>query len=289
MAAAGYGALLDAVRGVRWPARRPVSPAPPGAHHSRQRGTSSEFAEYRAYRQGDDPRRIDWRLLARTDRVYLRLATDRALLPTLFVVDASASMAFPEPGLDKWRLACDVAIGLAAVAHGEGDPVGLVLPARGGMRALPPRTRRGVVGELARALDESTPEGSAPLAPLLLASHAARRVVVVTDLLGDAEALLVAARAVTAHGGEVHLAHVIAREELEPPGRATLAVDPEDERTARPLSAENAAGYRDAFAAWRAEAAHAWRAAGASYSLAVTGEAAARVVRRMVDPRGATS
>jgi len=73
-----YGALLDAVRGVHWQARRAVTGALAGTHHSKQRGTSAEFTEYRFYRQGDDPRRIDWRLLARSDRAYIRLATDRA-------------------------------------------------------------------------------------------------------------------------------------------------------------------------------------------------------------------
>ena len=49
-----YGPLLDALRGARWPARRAVAAALPGAHRSRQRGTSGEFTEYRVYRQGDD-------------------------------------------------------------------------------------------------------------------------------------------------------------------------------------------------------------------------------------------
>ena len=288
MRGTGYGALLDAVRGVRWPARWPVGSAPPGVHHSRQRGASSEFAEYRLYRQGDDPRRIDWRLLARSDRAYLRLATDRALLTTTFVVDASASMAYPEPALDKWRLAVETAIGLAAVSHAQGDPVGAHVPLpQAASRTLPPRTRRGVVGEIAQALDAITPSGDAPLASACL-TIGARRIVILTDLLGDADALRDAARALMARDVEVQLVHVVAREELAPPGGAMLATDPEDERTSRPLAPESLAGYERAFAAWRDEMARAWRATGAGYVQATTGEAVARVVRRVVDPRGAT-
>src|SRR3569832_1688916 len=122
MAAAGsYGALLDAVRGVHWPARRAIVSAVAGTHHSKQRGTSAEFTEYRLYRQGDDPRRIDWRLLARSDRAYIRLATDRAVLPTTIVLDSSSSMAFPMATREKWRRAQEIAIGLAAVVYGDGD------------------------------------------------------------------------------------------------------------------------------------------------------------------------
>src|SRR4051812_43779474 len=90
-----FGSLLDAVRGVHWPSRRAVRAGGAGMHHSKMRGTSAEFTEYRLYRQGDDPRRIDWRLLGRSDRAYIRLATDRAVLPTTIVLDTSASMGFP--------------------------------------------------------------------------------------------------------------------------------------------------------------------------------------------------
>src|SRR5512132_1936121 len=132
-----YGALLDAVRGVRWPAARRVAGATLGAHPSRLRGNSSEFSEFRPYRQGDDPRRVDWRLLARSDRAYVRLTTDRATLRTAILVDASASMAFPLPSFDKWRLTRELAIGLAFVAHAEADPVGLAIAASGPVLLAP--------------------------------------------------------------------------------------------------------------------------------------------------------
>src|SRR5258707_15098546 len=125
MTAGPYGSLLDAVRGVRWPAARRVGGATLGAHPSKLRGNSSEFSEVRPYRQGDDPRRVDWRLLARSDRAYVRLTTDRATFSTGMVVDASASMAFPATSLDKWRLARELAVGLGSVAHAEADPEGI--------------------------------------------------------------------------------------------------------------------------------------------------------------------
>ena len=209
--AASYGALLDAVRGVHWPARRAVSSLLPGAHHSTLRGTSAEFTEYRLYRQGDDPRRVDWRLLARSDRAYIRLANDRAVLPTTIVLDTSASMAFPVTTREKWRLAQDLAIGLAAVAHGDGDPVGVALhDSRAKVAILPPRTRRDVVAEIARVVLSGEPGGSEPLAPIVRSLRSAR-LVLVTDLLGDEEDALRAARAHIVSGGEVHVAHVVAR------------------------------------------------------------------------------
>jgi uncharacterized protein (DUF58 family) len=267
-----YAALLDDVRSLRWPARRRITGGLPGAHRSRLRGATGEFSEYRAYRQGDDPRRLDWRLLARSDRAYVRLADDHALLPTLVVVDASASMAFPEGGHArhaKWRTACGLAVGLAAAAHGAGDPVGLAVGggSGAGARALPARSRRGVVLELARALDAITPAGPAALAPLLARLPASARVVVVSDFLGeDADAVRQAAGAHAARGGDVHALHVVAAEELAPPRDLALAVDPEDERVRRPFDAAARAEYLARYAEWRASLARAWRRAGASFA-----------------------
>ena len=285
MSGPSYGALLDAVRGVQWPARRSVPAGPVGMHLSRTRGASSEFAEYRAYRQGDDPRRIDWRLLARSDRAYVRLTTDRAILGTTIVLDSSASMAFPVATRAKWHLAQQVAIGLAAVAHAAGDPVGLVVSEHGAPRAAAPRTRRGVVDELARIVEDVQPAGSAHVAPL---GRLARtpRIAIITDLLGDADDLIRVANAHVAGGGEAHVVHVIAREELELPNRTLLAADPEDPSVERLLTEATRRAYDETFAAWRADVARRCRAGGAAYTQVVTDEPAAHAVRRIARPAG---
>ncbi len=280
-----YGALLDAVRGVHWPARRHVGGGLPGAHPSTLRGSSSEFSEYRVYRQGDDPRRVDWRLLARSDRAYIRVATDRAVLPTTIVLDTSASMAFPVVTRTKWTLAQEIAVGLAAVAHAGGDAVGCVLrDERGGVCVLPPRSRRDAVNEIARVVAAADPDGDAALTPMLALARTPR-LAIVTDLLGDADALLRAARARIAAGGDVHLVHAIAREEIDPPARTILAEDPEAPIVQRMLNERTRREYDEAFGAWRAEMARQWRAAGAAYVEIMTDEPAAHAVRRIAEPR----
>jgi uncharacterized protein (DUF58 family) len=279
------GALLDAVRGVHWQSRRPVMAGHAGTHHSRMRGTSAEFTEYRLYRQGDDPRRLDWRLLARSDRPYVRLATDRAVLPTTIVLDASSSMAFPLNTRGKWHHAQRIAIGLAAVAHADGDPVGVAVhDDRGRIRILPPRTRRGVVNEIASVLDAADPDGTDPLAPALAAIRSPR-IAIISDLLGDAEDMLRAASVHMVAGGEVHVVHVIAAEELDPPRRPMLAADPEMPILQRLLVDSTRKGYLDAFGDWRADMARRWRAAGASYIEVTTLEDPAHAVRRIAEPR----
>ncbi len=285
-----YGALLDAVRGVRWPARRPVPGGAPGAHQSRTRGVAPEFAEYRPYRQGDDPRRIDWKLLGRSDRAFIRLAPDHAILGTTFVVDASASMDFPRDSAGtapagKWSLAKRLTIALAAIAHGSADPVGVIVASAAGVRRLEPRTRRGVVAEIARTLDAAAPGGSAPLAPLIASSSA--RCVVLTDCLGDVDALRAALARHRARGGESHLLHLIARAELEPPAAPAMATDPEDASCERPLVEATREEYAIRFAAFRAEVARTMRADGVTYHEVLDDTAPEVLVRRIVRPPGA--
>ena len=280
-----YGALLDAVRGVRWPARRPVPGGAPGAHAARTRGVAPEFAEYRPYRQGDDPKRLDWKLLARSDRAFIRLAPDQAILGTTFVVDASASMAFPLDTTGKWEQAKRLVVALAAIAHTSADPVGLMVARADGAIRLETRTRRGVVGEIARSLDSVRPAGTAALAPLIASSAA--RCVVVTDCLGDFDALRAALARHVAKRGEALVLHIVARAELDPPAAAALATDPEDPLVRRPLVSATRDAYRARFGAFRSEVARALRADGVQVHEVMDDEPSDVLIRRIVRIPGA--
>jgi uncharacterized protein (DUF58 family) len=298
-----YATLLDAVRGIRWPARSAVRGGIPGAHTSRLRGISAEFTEYRPYRQGDDLRRIDWKLFARSDRAYIRLSNDRAILPTMIVLDASASMAFPVATNGKWKLAAQLGVALGAVARNSGDPVGLVVGASGESPLpsspfprpsspfpllLAPRMRSSVTHDIIRAVSAARPAGSGPLAPSVsIAAQYGGRLVIVSDLLGDAEELLTVASRLVAAGREVHVVHVIAPEEIDPSRDAAMVSDPEAPSVRRALTGDTREQYVAAFAAWRDRIAHEFTEAGVAYSTAVVGEETAdHLIRRITAPRG---
>ena len=257
--------------------------AVPGIHPSRVRGTSAEFTEYRAYRQGDDLRRIDWKLFARTDRAHVRISEERAVTPTMIVVDASASMAFPEDTLAKWSLARKLAIGLAAVAHGGGDPVGLMVAGRP-RATLAPRTRRGIVSEAIRVLADVAPGGGALLTPAVAAAmRTATRIAIVSDFLGDLDDTLRAAREASAAGRDVYAIHLLAPEEIEPPAAISLVADPEDDATRRALGADTRPAYLRAFGAWRDETAARWHSSGSAYRPVIAGaEDVSATIRRIV-------
>lgn len=277
-----YGEILDQVRPLRWPARSAVSAVLPGRHLSQRRGTSAEFTEYRPYRQGDPPHKIDWKVFARTDRAYIRLSPDQAVLPTAFVVDASASMAFPAVTNDKYARACRIATGLASIAYNGGDQVGIVIAAGSGTNTFPPRSRRGVIPEIARTLGATQPGGEATIADALTtAARFARRVVVISDMLGDLEQTLAVARAERARESELYAVHVVGADELDPP-RLAAVEDPEDPALRRTLSDSSRDEYTRRFAEWRAAVASSWRAAGVTYHQSVTGTALLPDLRRIV-------
>lgn len=285
-----YAALLEAVRGIRWPPRSVVRAGLPGAHSSRVWGSSPEFTEYRPYRQGDDLRRVDWKLFARSDRAYIRLSNDRSVLPTMIAIDASASMAFPVATNGKWRLATELAVGLAAVARNSGDPVGVVVAGVAAPQLLPPRTRRTVIREIIRSIVSTVPRGSEPLAPTItIPVQSAGRLVIVSDFLGDAAEILALAGRLVAAGREVHAVHVIAREEVDPPREATMVNDPESAVVRRALTGDTRDAYLIAFAGWRERIAHDFSDAGVRYFPVIVGEdTPEHLIRRLVAPRAAS-
>lgn len=285
---AADGALLDAVRSLRWPARRRAPAGLAGDHRSWMRGISTEFEDYRAYRQGDEVSKIDWKLLARRDRAYIRLSTEQTVLPTMIVLDASASMAFPAATLEKWHFARHIAIGLASAAHGGRDPVGIgVATGQPGGHYLPARTRRGIVHQILVFLASIDPVGTPSLAPVfetVARRNRRARIAIVSDFLGDADELLKLATRHSAAGWEVHAIHTIHTTEMSPSARSALVVDPEAAQLKRPLTDYSRQRYLENFGAWREGLARDWRMAGASYTQVVTGQGAAQAVRRIVLP-----
>ncbi len=285
MAAIGfheYGALLDALRGARWTARLRPRTTNVGAHTAKRIGPNVEVTEYRPYRQGDDPRRLDWKLLARTDRAYVRLAPDIATSPTLIVLDGSASMGAAIGGETKWKQARMLCVGLAAVGRGAGDAVGLVIALASGPRRLAPRARGDVVREMIRVVDTISADGTAALAPMLEGMRGIERVVIISDLLGDADALLARGASLIARGIEVIVVHLVSRAELSLGVERAVAVDPEDAALRRPLARSAHRAYDANFTAFRVAMRNRWLATGARYVEIADDQSPADAVRMLV-------
>jgi uncharacterized protein (DUF58 family) len=259
-----------------------VNAGDPGAHRSKRLGRSPEFTEYRAYRPGDDLRRLDWKLFARTDRPFLRIADDHAALRTAIIVDASASMRFPVSGYGKWEHASAIAMGLAAVALGDGDAVGITVSASDGPHGIPARRRRDVLNDAADLFASVKVGGRDSLPQMIERAVNEPRLTLISDFLGDLDRVFSALRLAAAAGSELYAVHIVAEEELNPPDRVFLAADPEQTALRRTLGDDNRAAYQATFGRWRDRVAAELHAMNAHYCLTSTSEAPRDVVRRIV-------
>jgi uncharacterized protein (DUF58 family) len=103
-----------------------------GQHRSPFQGSSVEFAQHRPYAQGDDIRKVDWKVLARSNKVYLKQYQEETNLELMVVVDCSQSMAFGTVKTDaglwtKYDCATSIAAAMAYLATRQQDAVGLAV------------------------------------------------------------------------------------------------------------------------------------------------------------------
>src|SRR5690349_2577717 len=118
-------ALVERLNHLQVSARSVVEGAVTGAHHSPLKGASVEFRQHRFYTPGDEPRRLDWRVLGRTDRPYIKEYDEETNLRCLILLDASGSMAYGRKHGTKFDYAASLAASLAYLMLGQTESVGL--------------------------------------------------------------------------------------------------------------------------------------------------------------------
>lgn len=192
-----------------------------GLHRSPFLGSGEDFSRHRSYQQGDDVRRLDWRLYGRTDRLYVRLFQEDSNLQGFLVVDTSASMGFAGDGsVTKLRYSQFVAAALAHIMLRSGDAAGLASFSTDTAFHLPPRNRPGHLHDLLLALERLTPHGSGSVATALgevgTALRRRGRVILLSDCLDqdDGSSLLDAVAQLRARGDEVIVIRVSTPVEL---------------------------------------------------------------------------
>ena len=131
--------VLERLSTLQLHARLPMIGSVSGKHRSPIRGSSLEFAEYRKYVPGDDPRRLDWRAYARNDRYYIKEFEADTNLRMCLVVDTSGSMDFAYNGMSKLDYARRIAGTLAYIAAQQGDAVGLYCAGPGFHKEISPK------------------------------------------------------------------------------------------------------------------------------------------------------
>ena len=254
-----------------------------GLHRSPFHGYSAEFSQYRHYRQGDDLKYVDWKLVARTDRVYTKQFRETTNMASALVLDTSASMDFSSSALTKFRYAVIAAAALAHLVSGQGDAIGVLA----GGRFIAPRAGRAHLRGLLAALSALRAEGVWRGADTIrLAAERLKRrglLVVLSDLYDDEERMFGELRRAGRMGHEIVLLQILSRDELELPYQRDLELT--DLETGRAMAVNAGLArrdYKDAMAAflerWRSRAG----AEGFQYSLVITDTPPDRALRNVL-------
>ncbi len=182
-----------------------------GQHRSMRKGSSSDFAQHRAYQPGDDLRRIDWRVYGRTDRFYVKEYEADTNASVLFALDSSASMDYGSAAVTKHDYGRFLVASLAWLSQHQGDRVGLATFAADLVAVVPPSTRH--LQLLLHTLGRTRPTGAGTLSTAIdRLTHLTTRagiLVLVTDCYEPPDDLGRAVDALRARGHDVIVFHLV--------------------------------------------------------------------------------
>ena len=214
-------ALVERLNHLTLSARSVVEGSTIGSHKSPLKGASIEFRQHRIYTPGDEPRRLDWRVLARTDRPYIKEYDEETNLRCLIMLDTSGSMAYGGQSEIKFDYAGKLAAALSYLMLGQTESVGLATFGKKLESYLAPHAGTAHLSRVIDALERCAPKGESGLHQAMhdVAERLERRSLVI--VLSDVFAPVPAVREGLAHlrheRHEVLLLRVLDRDELDFP------------------------------------------------------------------------
>jgi len=219
---------LARVKNLSLVARSVVEGFITGLHSSPYKGFSVEFAEHRKYTAGDNPRHLDWRVLGRTDRLYIKQYEEETNLRAQILLDSSASMAYGEPpSITKLQYASYLTAVLAYMMMRQQDAVGMTTFDTEVRLDLPARSSPRHFDEMMSHLEAIKPNRPTSLGATLhrLADRFKRRclIILISDLYDDPEAVEPALHHFHYKRHEVIVFHVLDHAEITFPFRDTAS------------------------------------------------------------------
>jgi len=267
---------LTALEHMRFTTRHRIEGAYSGRHQSRQQGGAGEFVDFREYSGSEDLRRLDWKVLARTGKAFIRLHQDETNLICTLAIDASGSMVFGATGRrgtsgSKLEYVQYLATALShVITHGQ-DQVGLAVLDHRLRESIPPGGTMAHVGRVQEVIENLVTQPATEMAPGLrdLFERCPRRgvLMLMSDfLMEDLEATFAALRLFRHRNWEVVVLHLVhTDEERLPDGVAYRFEGMEGEGRLDCSPAEIRAAYRQRFGAHLAMVRQLALAAGCDY------------------------
>src|SRR4051812_7976986 len=209
---------LMSIRNLELRARVVVEGFWSGLHRSPFHGFSVEFSEYRQYTAGDDPRYLDWRVFARSDRYFIKKFEDETNLRCHLLADNSRSMAFGSLGFSKATYAATLAATIGYFLYLQGDAVGLLTFDEKIREYLPARHRTGHLRQVMLGLEQpaggQTTDLAAPLKRMVEIVRKRGLIVILSDFFAPIDLLEPHLTALTACGHDVVVFQVLDPAEL---------------------------------------------------------------------------
>lgn len=191
-----------------------------GLHRSPVFGFSQEFAEYRSYAEGDDPRFVDWNVFARTERTYIKRFLGETNSHLVILLDASASMGYGTTAINKLQFGKFLAASLAYLASKQHDAVGVMIFDEDVRSYRAPSSRSGKLQGVLHTIDSATPSSGTDLEKPFrrFQEHINRRglVAVISDFYCNAEEMIAGVRPLAFQGQDVILFQLLDAGELQP-------------------------------------------------------------------------
>ena len=237
--------VVAAIDDLELAARLVVEGMRTGGHRSPFHGFSTEFRQHRPYRAGDDLKHLDWKLYARSDRLYTRQFRETTNLAVLLVLDRSASMAFPESGVSKFRYAQVLCAALAYLVSEQGHAVGLMTTEGDKRTYIAPRGGRvhlrALIARIDRLVASDGWDGPQALARGSQLLQRRGVVLAVSDFYDDEEAMRREMRRAAQRGHDVAMLQIMATEELALPFNDHVELEDLETGTIRLVDARGAA------------------------------------------------
>ncbi|MCH2323758.1 MAG: DUF58 domain-containing protein [Pseudomonadales bacterium] len=207
-----------------------------GLHKSPNRGFSVEFNDYRHYQRGDDMRHVDWKLYARSDKLYIKQYEDETNVRCVILLDTSASMAYSSGGISKLNYGITLASALSYFIMRQRDAVGLITFDDEIRNYLPAKCRQPHLMQILRTLAQvesgKKTDVVKPLTDLAASLNKKSFVILISDMLDDEERIINTLQNLRGMGNDVITFQIMDDAELNFPfNEASEFIDMEDDES----------------------------------------------------------
>ena len=238
--------ILMAIKDLPLAAKTTVDGFMAGIHNSNVKGMGMEFSQYRSYQAGDDLRRLDWKMFARSDRYYIRESEIETSISVRLLIDASGSMNHVDGGFTKIEYARYLAASLAYLASLQSDSIGLYVFQGNNLFSLPSKKDHQHLSRIFDQLEKIGPSGNfterVNYKSIFSGSNKRELLIFITDYYQHNHEITTLLKSLAANKHEILVFQLLGKNEIEPDLRGYSAL--EDLETGKTIKIDETKGKK---------------------------------------------